>query len=203
MIKEDVILILCDTREIILIADVSDHMPITFSWKTDGCKKGMAFKFNRAWLREDDYVQMIKDLWNEDIGALELSVWDIFHTKMQRIKGETKTWEISKKKVLRAELMAISHKINDIYTRMVSKTPNEDTFILLNELGDRKMEILHIDEITWKLKSRIKWLREGDLNTKFFQKTATDRRNQNAIWRIMKADGTYAITNEEIQHEAY
>ena len=99
--------------------------------------------------------------------------------------------------------MAISHKINDIYIGMVLKTPNEDTFRLLKELGDQKREILHIDEITWKLKSRIKWLREGDLNTKFFHKTATDKRNQNAIWRIMKADGTYSITNEEVQHEAY
>ena len=86
---------------------------------------------------------------------------------------------------------------------MASTSPNEDTFRLLKELGNKKKEILLMEEISWKLKSRITWLREGNQNTKFFHKSATDRRNRNAIWWVNEMDGSFAITNAEIQAEAY
>ena len=163
----------------------------------------MAFKFNRAWLQEEDYINLIRDIWSEDPADTELTVWDNLQAKMTRIKDATKRWESAKKLALKAELSNITQNICTIYSDMASTPPSEDTFTLLRDLGNRKKEILLMEEITWKLKSRITWLREGDQNTKFFHKLASDRRNRNAIWRIMKLDGTYAISNADIQAEAY
>ena len=49
----------------------------------------------------------------------------------------------------------------------------------------------------------ITWLKEGDLNTHFFHKSANDRRNHNAIWRIKRLDDSFAHSTPEIQKEAF
>jgi hypothetical protein len=48
----------------------------------------------------------------------------------------------------------------------------------------KKELILSIEESTWRLRSRAIWLNNGDKNTKFFHKYATQRRSQNTIWDI-------------------
>ena len=68
----------------------------------------------------------------------------------------------------------------------------------MEQLQKRQMEILKIEELSWKLKSRITLLKEGDLNTKFFHRIANDRRNKNAIWSITKDDGNVIYDEAEI-----
>lgn len=50
--------------------------------------------------------------------------------------------------------------------------------------------VLEMEEIMWKHKSRVHWLKEGDDNTSFFHKMASCRRSINAIYRL-KVDNTY------------
>ncbi|XP_011625663.1 uncharacterized protein LOC105421129 [Amborella trichopoda] len=46
-------------------------------------------------------------------------------------------------------------------------------------------ELRRIDEMYWKQSSRIKWLKESDLNTKFFHAIANARRCQNDVSRLL------------------
>lgn len=104
----------------------------------------------------------------------------------------------NEEKALKAELDDISDKIREIYKNFSIQALDEELYAKLKMLGDWKREILRIEEISWKLKSRALWLKEGDQNTKFFHKCAFDRKNKNAIWRIRRADGFDAITNLDI-----
>ena len=38
--------------------------------------------------------------------------------------------------------------------------------------------------LTWKLKSRVDWIQEGDANTKFFHSFTSAKRNHKAIWSL-------------------
>lgn len=55
-----------------------------------------------------------------------------------------------------------------------------------------------MEEISWRQKSRISWLKEGDQNTKFFQKIASWRRAVNSMDRLM-VDGEWVYDQEEIK----
>lgn len=126
-----------------------------------------------------------------------------FLEKMQKVKKMTKQWEIQKKEGLRSELKAINGKLLCLYGCFGCKIPDKETYKQIEFLQNKKLDLLRIEELTWKLKCRNNWLKEGDLNTKFFHKCANDRRNKNTIWHIQRADGHIASSTQEILMEAF
>lgn len=59
----------------------------------------------------------------------------------------------------------------------------------LNELERQKDKILKEREESWRLKSRVIWLKAGDENTKFYQNYVKGRKIANTIWKMPLLDG--------------
>jgi len=57
------------------------------------------------------------------------------------------------------------------------------------------------EEIPWKKKSRVQWLKEGDWNTKFFHNSLLQIRNQNMITSIIQSSGEIIDSTEDIEKE--
>ena len=57
------------------------------------------------------------------------------------------------------------------------------------------------EEILWKQKSRIGWLKEGERNTKFFHRTTIQRRMHNTITFIQNQAGERVENHVEIEEE--
>jgi len=63
-----------------------------------------------------------------------------------------------------------------------------------NQLEERRKQ----EEILWKKKSRIRWLKEGERNTKFFHRTTIQRRMHNTISFIQNPEGKRIENHAEI-----
>eukprot|EP00253_Pinus_taeda_P032778 PITA_32778 len=63
------------------------------------------------------------------------------------------------------------------------------------------LEREHQEEVLWRQKSRIRWLKEGEKNTKFFHRTIVQRRMHNHIAQVTNAQGEKLETQEEIEKE--
>ncbi|KAG5630767.1 hypothetical protein H5410_002484 [Solanum commersonii] len=57
-------------------------------------------------------------------------------------------------------------------------------------------EVIKNEEIAWRQRSRIQWLKNGDKNTKYFHRMATTHKRCNTIDKI-EEEGTY-ITDPEV-----
>jgi len=55
------------------------------------------------------------------------------------------------------------------------------------------------EEIFWKHKSRVQWLKEGERNTRLFHKSTMDHRSHNKFSVIKDSQGKQPNTNKEIQ----
>ena len=61
---------------------------------------------------------------------------------------------------------------------------------------------LLMEESFWKQKARVRWLDQGDKNTKFFHSIVKQRRAQSRIHRIKIGEGNWITSNEDIGREA-
>ncbi|XP_074295385.1 uncharacterized protein LOC141623208 [Silene latifolia] len=59
-------------------------------------------------------------------------------------------------------------------------------------------QLLRDEEIFWRQRSRALWLKEGDRNTKFFHRKATQRKQRNYIGRLVDDEGRIREGNEEV-----
>jgi hypothetical protein len=55
------------------------------------------------------------------------------------------------------------------------------------------------EEILWRQKSRVQWLKAGEKNTKFFHKSTITHRNHNIILKIRDEEGKELESHKEIE----
>ena len=64
---------------------------------------------------------------------------------------------------------------------------------------EEKLELAYLkEERYWREKSRVKWLKEGDQNTRFFHQKFQSRMRRNRIWRLVGRDNEIASKPEDI-----
>ena len=62
--------------------------------------------------------------------------------------------------------------------------------------------VLTVEEQFWKQKARVKWLRRGDNNSKFFHSAVKQRRYRAAIHRVRDSYGAWVTDDDTIGMEA-
>ncbi|XP_059310243.1 uncharacterized protein LOC132061439 [Lycium ferocissimum] len=61
---------------------------------------------------------------------------------------------------------------------------------------------LHLEEEYWKQKSRMRWFKDGDRNTKFFHSYVKGRRKKLALHSIQNSQGDWINSNNDIEQDA-
>ena len=74
---------------------------------------------------------------------------------------------------------------------MVCRERNGSLGSEINILRKEINELLDSEEIKWHQRSKVQWLGLGDLNTKYFHTSASDRKRKNTISCIMDENGNW------------
>ncbi|XP_071928179.1 uncharacterized protein [Coffea arabica] len=97
--------------------------------------------------------------------------------------------QTAEQRVLDAEISHDNHSLDEL-------------LVNLQEARARLRNALVVEEEFWRQKARVKWLCDGDRNTKFFQAVVTERRRKSVIHRIRKSDGVWIDDESSICTEA-
>lgn len=160
----------------------SDHTPIALisgSWMYTKSY----FKFEGWWLETDGFNERVKQWWTafEFEGRPDY----ILASKLKALKYNLKEWSASTYGNLEKKKKELLNKISDFDSIQQSKPLTEEEAVqkanMVKEFEDYAKE----KEIAWRQRSRTLWIKQGDKNTKFFQRTANAHKRINHIAKLV------------------
>ncbi|KAK3194206.1 hypothetical protein Dsin_025516 [Dipteronia sinensis] len=103
-------------------------------------------------------------------------------------------WNARKKKELRYDILETQKQL-----RESSDHIQAGSWELIRKLEFRLDILLEEEEMYWKQRSRVEWLKGGDKNSKFFHLRATARRSRNLIEGLFDERGIRREGNVEVE----
>jgi len=123
----------------------------------------------------------------------------LLHKILKHIKKKIKEWNQKEfgniftiKKIVETKILELNQ---DLIKNGFEKDKNNQV-----EKYPQEWEMLcKQEEIFWKQKSRVLWLKEGERNTKFFHRSTIANRTHNRIFSIKEENGQIHQAHEEIE----
>ena len=146
--------------------DLSDHTPCLLNLALTLPKAStFPYKFPNYLTKHPGFTQLIKDAWIHAGNAcqtLSQLCW-----KLKQIKSELK--KINRENYSKIqERVTGTHSLLEIVQVHALQDPSSQNFQAERDLHQKWNFLREIEEMYFRQRSRINWLREGDLNTTYF-----------------------------------
>ncbi|KAG7583258.1 Reverse transcriptase domain [Arabidopsis suecica] len=156
----------------------SDHRPLFVRFASENMSRRGRFMFNKRWINKPEFSEIIKAGWYQDDAAGH-------RTLMHRLSNCRKSisrWKRVSNQNSKKRIEQLRQRLEEKGIKML---PSRGLMQMLKwELAEAYRE----EELYWKQKSRERWLKEGDRNTKFFHGSVQRRRVQNRILSLFDAN---------------
>ncbi|WJX78361.1 hypothetical protein P8452_61592 [Trifolium repens] len=168
-----------------ILSSHSNHSPILLhcspvvkhSYKHD-------FKFENSWLLEEDVGEVVQEGWNDGNG-LELT------HRLTHCADKLQRWGRRKKGRFKEAIQEHEAEMERLRNKHDSASVAR-----FQEANHQHAKILIQEEAFWKQRAKMHWLKEGDLNTKFFHMSATARSKFKKIGKLTN-DEDEIITGQQ------
>ncbi|VFQ61496.1 unnamed protein product [Cuscuta campestris] len=175
----------------------SDHSPILLKITNGNFKGPFPFKFLNCWTANPSFLTLIKDNWEPYRGGGMRGLMD----KLVNLRKVIQAWNkntfgnILKNRTKQEDKLKLAEEAyND--------SPTHDNNTRMQQAKSDLNKCLAIEYSYWKQKSNLKWVKEGDLNTKFFQAFVKNKRNFQRIQKIRNTDNNWLTEWDDIASEA-
>ncbi|XP_059627187.1 uncharacterized protein LOC132269981 [Cornus florida] len=176
---------------------ISDHSPMVVKFGPQSPKKNLPFRFFNFWTLNEKFLDIVQQGWSMHFrGTKMFSVVQ----RLRALKGPLKALN-------RKEFGAISRKVAtckeelEQCQRSLDLNPIDD-LLRVNErdLANKYSELCLAEEMFYKQKAQVHWLKVGDQNTAYFMKAFSSKSNKRKIIAIEDLNGS-SIQGQELQNE--
>ncbi|CAA7058410.1 unnamed protein product [Microthlaspi erraticum] len=170
----------------------SDHRPVLARISSKFINVKRNFKFDKRWLGKTGLKASIIEGWD----PLHTSEQGDVYSKISSCRQAILRWKKTNKSNTVKKIEEIKAQLEQNQTD--GNGTSEEALKLKWDLCSAFRD----EELYWRQKSRVTWLREGDRNTKLFHATTKQRRARNRIIKLKKEDGSWAETDKGIEKVA-
>eukprot|EP00253_Pinus_taeda_P009251 PITA_09251 len=154
--------------------------------------------FENVWLSHPDFTINIDKWWMEEFPFQGTKMF-MLQQRLKHIKVKLKYWNRKQFDNIFEAKKDVEQKLQGINQLMITEGFNEErksqADILQKELDDRCRQ----EEIFWRQKLRVQWIKEGEINTKFFHKSTLSHRSHNIILKLKDSQGKELVTHKEME----
>ena len=193
----------CDIRPALI--QYTDHLAVSVKLISNTSDRGPGtFKLNNSILENTEYQQLIENLINEFKNNLNKyknigSAWDIFKNKIRektinfcKMASSARKNEIS---ILERKLDNLQNKINII----TENDKNHDKiYKQITEIENNLENLYSVKAKGAQVRSRIKWVEQGEKNTKYFLGLEKSRQTRKTITSLYNDKGEITDNQSEI-----
>uniref|UniRef100_A0A803PQ54 Reverse transcriptase domain-containing protein n=1 Tax=Cannabis sativa TaxID=3483 RepID=A0A803PQ54_CANSA len=155
------------------------------------------FLFENHWLTEPSFFTTVNNSWSSSNSGSNSNPLSSFLNKQSTCIVDIQTWNKS--------FNSLSFRIKDIDRQLNSISSllpaSSEQLSEVSNLQSQLDSLLYKQEIFWKQRSKVHWLRAGDKNTKFFHHKASSRKKTNFIRNLTLDDGSVISNNAAIEAE--
>ncbi|KAL9678842.1 hypothetical protein QQ045_016693 [Rhodiola kirilowii] len=172
------------------VSGCSDHSPLIIRWKTHRkVSRLKLFRFEPMWLRHSEYGDVVRGMWEGSAGNTH-NLTDC----LQACGEGLKTWNNQRFGNVRGKIKELQEKLGRIQKMERTNDVTEQEVKITRDLDEWFLR----EELLWKQRSTVDWLREEDRNTRFFHQRASYRRKVNRIEKLQSNEGEWITEEEEI-----
>jgi exonuclease III len=178
----------------------SDHWPIALQIAIETTPKFKPFRFEKFWLTHPDFQQLAKTWWNQSEADQGTKMYR-FQQRLKNFKQMLKHWNRNTFGDIFQGIKDAENRLAEIQRIFIS---GARTVELMKEEEKLQMQLEQRrkqEEILWRQKSRVQWLKEGEKNTKFFHRTMIHRRHINRITHLEDEQGNLIREHAHIEEE--
>ncbi|XP_077226202.1 uncharacterized protein LOC143859364 [Tasmannia lanceolata] len=179
-----------------LIHSVSDHCPLFLDPRLESWGPP-PFRFEIAWLQLPHMEKRLGEWWASVQVPGPADV--VIGQKLRHVKKKLKEWVAERRLVDSNRKVWLECRIEELATLEESGLGNVNSREELGRVKEEHKGLLLHEEITWRQKSRVRWLKEGDKNSAYFHALASARRRKNRIEYLedngIKVSGKDEVTN--------
>lgn len=166
----------------------SDHWPVLMEIKGIGNPRNRPFRFENIWLSHPDFINNIEKWWAEDLQIQGSSMF-LLHKRLKHIKMKLKVWNKNIFRNIFAGKKSVENKILELNQTLIKEGFDKDKNEQAEKYHLEWEKLCKQEEVFWKQKSRVQWLKEGERNTKFFHGSTIANQTHNRISFIKNEDG--------------
>ena len=172
---------------------ISDHavLEVCLQGNRHFRRKEKKFRYEASWNAVKDYHDIILRAWNH--GVVMNDRWVQVKQKLTNCQRGILEWRNSECGS-QQKIYSLKKKLNEVQDSAETRA-GEEAILIQRELND----LLDQEDMKWRQRAKVDWLRFGDRNTKFFHASATQRRKKNQILKIQDERGTTWETPEAIK----
>ncbi|KAH7844378.1 hypothetical protein Vadar_027327 [Vaccinium darrowii] len=171
----------------------SDHSALLLNLKSVPPRRRAPFRFDARWVEEDEVQDIINQSWSIPVhGSHAFSMYK----KIQACRSSLSNWK-------RRKRLNSGQRIEELKAKIFSlkNSSSGPPLAMIHDLKWQLKQEWDREELFWKQKSRVTWLRHGDKNTRFFHTSVMRRRAFNRISGIEDSNGIWMEESCNVQAE--
>eukprot|EP00253_Pinus_taeda_P009861 PITA_09861 len=182
-----------------------------FTWNNKrGGEAQVASRLDRFIISEDliltdkEITARVLTFGGSDHLLVHLEIKDIgdknvpLHKRLKHIKVQLKDWNKNDFGNIFVD-KSVENKLQELNQALIAEGFDKIKSDQVDKYHQEWENLCKQEEIFWRQKSRVQWLKEGDRNTRFFHRSTMENRAHNKISSIMDEGGEHHISHEDIE----